>query len=72
MKYQVELWEEVGGYAYIEANSKEEAYEKAQQILDDEGMEGFDNKINTLDTTYRSIDVFDVIEQAGDWDENNN
>jgi hypothetical protein len=62
MRYKIELWEEVGGYAYIDANTKEEAEAKAQQLLDDEGIEGFDNKTNAFDTTHRSTEVLSIEE----------
>lgn len=63
-KFKVELWEELGGYAFIEAETAKEAREKAEEILEDEGVEGFDNKENCFDTTHRDVGVFNVEEES--------
>jgi hypothetical protein len=52
-KYIVEVWEEMGGYLTIEANSVEEAEEKAEQHLADYGVNaanGIDCKVTHRDT----------------------
>ncbi len=61
-KFKVQLWEEIGGYAFIEAKTAKEAREKAEALLEDEGTEGFDNKENIFETTHRETDVLDVEE----------
>jgi len=57
-KFRVSLYEEVGGYAEIEAENEEEARAKAYQILDDDGVEGFKD----FDSTHRDTTVLDVEE----------
>ena len=56
--FRIGLYEEVGGYVEIEAKNKEEARAKAQQILDDDGVEGFKD----FDSTHRDTTVLDVEE----------
>jgi hypothetical protein len=56
MRFKVMLWEEVGGYAFIEATDCEEAKKKAQQILDNDGVEGF----NKFESTHRDTSVIGV------------
>ncbi len=60
MKYKVSLYEETGGYAYIEARDKKEAETKAQETLDNEGINGFDNKVNCFNTTHREANVLTI------------
>ena len=61
--FKIGMYEEIGGYAIIFANNKKEARELARQILEDEGLKGFDNAENCLDTTHREVNVFEVEEE---------
>ena len=63
-KFKVVITEEIGGYAFIKANYKEEAETKAYAILEDEGIEGFVNKENRFDTTHREIHILEVEEMG--------
>ena len=38
-KYKVAIWEEVSGFIDVEAKSKEEAEEKAEELMDEYGVE---------------------------------
>lgn len=40
--YKIEVWEEMGGYMTIKANSEEEAEELAQEHIDDHGLNSAD------------------------------
>jgi hypothetical protein len=57
-KFRIGLYEEIGGYSEIEAKDKKEARAKAQQILDDDGVEGFKD----FDSTHRETTILDVEE----------
>lgn len=51
-RFKIEAWEEMGGYITIEAESIEEAKEKAIQHIDDYGMnsvEGVEVKVTHRD-----------------------
>ncbi len=58
-QFKVQLWEEMGGFVYIMAENEKEAKEKAQQILENDGIDGFGNN---FDSTHRETDVLDVEE----------
>jgi hypothetical protein len=36
--FEIEVWEEMGGYMNVQANTREEAEEIAQQHIDDYGL----------------------------------
>lgn len=57
-KFRVEVFEEIGGFATIEAKGELDARAKAQQIMDDDGVAGFED----FDPTHRSPSVFSIEE----------
>lgn len=56
--YQVGVWETVGGYIDIEANSEKEAEAKVMKLVADSGI---DNTGHDLKVTHREYDVCDCI-----------
>jgi hypothetical protein len=58
--FKVRLYEEISGYAVIMAKNEEEARAKAQAILEDEGIEGFDNSKYCFDITDREAKILDI------------
>ncbi len=58
--FKVSLWEEIGGFAFVIASTLEEAKAKAQQLLDNEGVEGFTD----FDTTHRDVNILEVEEEG--------
>ncbi len=58
-QFKVQLWEEMGGFVYIMAETLEEAKKKAHDILENDGIDGFGNN---FDPTHRETDVLDVEE----------
>lgn len=62
-EFRISLNEEVGGHAFLQAENEVEARKKAQQILDDEGIEGFSNKEDIIfDIKHRETFILDVEE----------
>ena len=59
-KFRVSMNEEVGGYAIIEAKSAKAAIAKAQKIIDEDGVAGFEG----FDSTHRDTHIFDAEETA--------
>jgi len=55
-KFRVGVWEEKGGYAIIKAKDEKEATHKAQQYIDDYGID------DTIETTHRNTEILDVEE----------
>ena len=56
--FRVGIWESMGGYVEIEAETPEEAEATAQATLDDEGTCGFPD----FDITHRECNIVDCEE----------
>jgi hypothetical protein len=41
--FKIGIWEETGGYVEIKAKTRKRAEAIAQEILDEEGLDGFDS-----------------------------
>ena len=53
--YKIEVWEEMGGYMTIKANSKQEAEEMAEQHLHNHGMNTADGiEVNVI---HREVNI---------------
>lgn len=55
-KFKVGVWEEQGGFMYIEAKNKAEASKKAEAYLEESGIG------EEVDTTHRSYEVISTPE----------
>ena len=55
-RFKVSILEEQGGYLYFDAENKEDAVEKAQELLNEHGMDNMPNDY-TLHITHRGCDV---------------
>lgn len=65
-EFKVSLWEEVGGFVYIMAENEKAAKKKAQEILDDEGVRGFNDTWPGFEATHRETDILDIEEEKGE------
>ncbi len=53
--YRIGIFEEIGGYVTISANNKKEAENKVDEILENDGVAGFQD----FDTTHRDVSIVD-------------
>lgn len=57
-KYRVSVYEEIGGFGIVEANSVEEAKRMAQSMIDDFGV----SALPEFDQTHRNTTIQEVEE----------
>jgi hypothetical protein len=51
-QYKIGIWEETGGYITVQAATENGAQQKAETILDEEGVAGFSDFTSTGRTEY--------------------
>ena len=57
--FRIGMLEDIGGYTWIQAKTKEEAKKKVRKILEDYGIDGFEG----FDMTHREVNITEVEEE---------